>query len=421
MKKIFLHTIMVALSLLGTLSINAEERTFTVDGIERYYQIFYPKEYSVTNETPYDLLLIMHPNGFTVEDFVSISNPQAISDINNVIVVYPQALDEQNEEIQKLFSTLLLAGIDVPGFATTAVWNSGASVSTDFLKELAGNYGAMLSLLIPNTMSKGKMVFNENVDDVKFIDELVNALVANENANKDGLYMVGASMGGAMTYRYAFSGGNPVKGIAVVNGFVGKEIAIPEKITFPICVFHSVADSTVKYNGGPINEGIETIVQTFVKSSGFSGESKVMPIEDIAADGNTIEKTIYDDGTHPKIHLFKSDNATHADIFVSDYVSGPNDIDHIFECGRFFWGDKFGLDVEDIESEQVIALSPNPALDYINVSEIGEYEIFTSQGALILKGICDGTPICVSSLLSGNYVVKVITAKGVKVGKLIKK
>ena len=42
MKKIFLHTIMVALSLLGTLSINAEERTFTVDGIERYYQIFYP-------------------------------------------------------------------------------------------------------------------------------------------------------------------------------------------------------------------------------------------------------------------------------------------------------------------------------------------------------------------------------------------
>ena len=146
-----------------------------------------------------------------------------------------------------------------------------------------------------------------------------------------------------------------------------------------------------------------------------------MPIEDIAADGNTIEKTIYDDGTHPKIHLFKSDNATHADIFVSDYVSGPNDIDHIFECGRFFWGDKFGLDVEDIESEQVIALSPNPALDYINVSEIGEYEIFTSQGSLILKGICDGTPICVSSLLSGNYVIKVITAKGVKVGKLIKK
>ena len=95
MKKIFLHTIMVALSLLGTLSINAEERTFTVDGIERYYQIFYPKEYSVTNETPYDLLFIMHPNGFTVDDFVSISNPQAISDINNVIVVYPQALDEQ--------------------------------------------------------------------------------------------------------------------------------------------------------------------------------------------------------------------------------------------------------------------------------------------------------------------------------------
>ena len=38
MKRIFLHTIMVALSLLGALTISAEERTFIVDGVEYHFQ-----------------------------------------------------------------------------------------------------------------------------------------------------------------------------------------------------------------------------------------------------------------------------------------------------------------------------------------------------------------------------------------------
>jgi hypothetical protein len=52
---------------------------------------------------------------------------------------------------------------------------------------------------------------------------------------------------------------------------------------------------------------------------------------------------------------------------------------------------------------------------------MGEYEIFSLQGTLILKGICDGTSIDVSSLLPGDYILKIATPKGVKVGKLIKK
>lgn len=421
MRKKFLHTIMVVLSLFCLNSINAEERTLTVDGTERLYQIFYPEKYSVTNEKPYDMLFIMHPNGFSVADFISISNPQAISDINNVIVIYPQATDEQNEEIISLSKTLTSLGIELAGFSTTAVWNSGASISADVLKELAGSYGSMLSILLPNTMAKGKMVFNENVDDVKFIDELVNLLVTKENGNKDGIYMVGASLGGAMTYKYAFLGENSVKAIAVINGFIGKEISIPETISFPVCVFHSEADSIVQYNGGSINDPIELTVETLAKKGGFSGTSKTTAVKDIANDGNKIEKIVYDDGTHPKVHLFKSDKASHHTILQSDYANGPNDIDHIFECGLFFWGAKFGLSVEEIKSMQNITLSPNPATEYIYIPTSGDYEIFNLQGSLISSGTTEYEPIDIKQLQSGNYIVKITTPEGIKFGKVIKK
>lgn len=421
MKKIFLRTIMLFLSTLSLINLGAAERTITVGDTVRNYEIFYPSNYSLENEEPYDILLIMHPNGYAVSEFTKISSPQAISDINNAIVIYPQALDEQNEEILKLASTLTSAGIELAGFSTSYVWNSGASISVDELKALAGNYGSMLGFLIPNTVAKGKMVFNESAEDIAFIDALIDEIASKENGNKDAVFMVGASMGGAMTYKYAFNGNRPLKSIAVINGFVGKEISIPTSITLPICVFHSEADSIVKYEGGSINYGIEATVDTFVMNSGFEGEAKTEEIEDIAADGNKITKIIYDDGSHPKIHLFKSDKASHHEIFVSDYEVGPNDIDHIFECGKFFWGEKYGLGVDDIKNTEIISLYPNPTTDYVIIPTIGNYEIYSIQGDCVRRGEIDGNSINVSSLQSGNYIIKIIDSENIKIGKLIRK
>ncbi len=425
MRKKTLHLILLLLSfiyLFPTNAVAALEKNITIDGNERLYRVYYPKDYSVTNEKPYDILLVLHPNGFTIDDFASVTNPQGISDFNNVLVVYPQAMDEQDKEINSIASMITEAGFEVPGFSTTSVWNAGASISADVIKEMVGSsYAFMLNLLIPNIMSKGKMVFNETINDVKFIDEMVNKLITEENANKDGLYVVGASMGGAMTYKYAFQSQYPVKSIAVINGFVGKEISIPESISFPICVFHSLGDSVVNFNGGPINDAIDVTVEKLTQSVGFSGEVKKLEIEDIAEDGNKIELTIHDDKTHPKVHLFLSDNATHYDIFTSNYKNGPNDIDHIIECGKFFWGEKFGLGVDDIRNIITLSLYPNPAEDYIYSPISGNFEIYNLQGALIMQGECNDKNINISNLLSGNYIVKIVNTEGTYLGKLVKK
>ena len=79
-------------------------------------------------------------------------------------------------------------------------------------------------------------------------------------------------------------------------------------------------------------------------------------------------------------------------------------------------------DVEDGLNEAKVKIYPNPATDYVTVEggEVKSIEIYSLAGALVASEKAEAT-IGVSDLANGTYVVKVTTAEGVKVEKLIKK
>ena len=79
-------------------------------------------------------------------------------------------------------------------------------------------------------------------------------------------------------------------------------------------------------------------------------------------------------------------------------------------------------DVEDGLAETKISIYPNPATDYVNVEGEGVkgIEVYSLSGALVATEYA-GTTVDVSGLAKGAYLVKVATADGVKVEKLVKK
>lgn len=79
-------------------------------------------------------------------------------------------------------------------------------------------------------------------------------------------------------------------------------------------------------------------------------------------------------------------------------------------------------DVEDGLTEANVKIFPNPATDYVTVegNDVKSIEVYSLAGALVAVEKGEAT-LNVSNLAKGTYLVKVATADGVKVEKMIKK
>ncbi|XRQ14654.1 alpha/beta hydrolase family esterase, partial [Actinomadura welshii] len=86
------------------------------------------------------------------------------------------------------------------------------------------------------------------VDDVAFLDELIDTLVEQGVADPRRIFVAGFSNGGGMAYRYACERSARVAGIAVVSGAlaIGCTPAHPTSVL----AFHGTWDPSVPYHGG---------------------------------------------------------------------------------------------------------------------------------------------------------------------------
>lgn len=92
------------------------------------------------------------------------------------------------------------------------------------------------------------------VDDVKFLDELLDKLLADGAVDVRRVYLAGMSSGGMMAQRYALTRPGRVAAIAVIAGSLAKSLAEQKDVAppVPIILFHGTRDSVVPFEGGPI-------------------------------------------------------------------------------------------------------------------------------------------------------------------------
>ena len=208
-------TFLLLLLLLVYNPIFSQTTKIMVDGLEREYLKFTP---TGTSSESSSLMVLLHYLGATATEFSNLCNAQQVADEYNMMILVPQALDEQDETVASAINMAIqFAGYT--SLSTTAIWGAGVSIKTADV--IPAQYLTLFSLLYPTIAAAGKVEFNKKADDVTFINALINQTKSVHNIDTKNIFVVGGSMGGAMTYKYAYSTASQATAIGVFAGFAG--------------------------------------------------------------------------------------------------------------------------------------------------------------------------------------------------------
>ena len=363
--------------------LSAQQTTVTwdYDGETRKYIQYVPSVYDGNTAVP--LVIALHGLGDNAANFQGVGF-QTVADTANFIVVYPEAL--------------------VDAFTTSTAWNSGA-----------GTFG-----IFPN----------ETVDDVGFINAVIDTLSANYNIDQSRVYATGFSMGGFMTNRLACELNNRISAFASVAGTIGSGITCNPGTDIKICHFHSTADAQVGYGtdgGGDSDNFFGLSVNewmAFWSDNNDCGNIEVTGVfPDAANDERTVEYFEYgncDAGT--RVVHYKTYGGAH------DWLFQPtNDITYTVEIWKFFLGlSPTNLSPASIGETGVepIGLYPNPTADVLRLenidSKILNISIFSTTGQLVKNIPAVTNSIDVSDLKQGLYQLMVATEDGIYSNSFVK-
>ncbi len=168
-------------------------RSFLFEEKQRDYIIFLPKTYNDVDKMP--LVFNLHGGSLNAQQQLDYSKMNEVADTAGFIVVYPNAV--------------------------LTAWSCGINLT-------AGH-----------------------VNDVGFIDALIDTLANNYNIDRERIYCCGFSLGGFMSQRLACELSNRIAAIADVAGSIGQDFTTNYTATHPMPVlkFHGTADQIIPYSG----------------------------------------------------------------------------------------------------------------------------------------------------------------------------
>ncbi len=408
MKKLFLSLLVLASTQLFAAT---KMETVEVDGLERNYWVVNP---SAPVAKSHPVVMVLHGVSGTAEDYIQLFDAQALSDLHDALFVFPQALPEQDAENLKAVDNMKKLGVMPDGLELKNPWGAGARISAATIKEMAGDAAALLNFLIPSIMKKGYGELNETVDDVKFLNTVISNLKSSYGASDD-IYMAGASMGGAMVYKYAYSKGCQATKICSFNGFVGAGVDTTGKaINMPTLIFNSKGDKLVQYEGGMFNGAVEATIKTIAAQNGCgAATSKACP--DLKADGNTVTEIVYGCDDDKLVKCFISSDAGHTQVLNSL----ENDIDFFWEMEKFFFGS--GNAGSENIAAQPLQFYPNPVVDKLYCGVNGKCVVADLTGRVVLSAEVENGEVDLTQLPAGYYIFTLKTANETLRARVVKK
>ncbi|HNW69017.1 MAG TPA: T9SS type A sorting domain-containing protein [Bacteroidales bacterium] len=333
------------------LNANAQwvNKTFVFGSTSRSYRVYVSPNYSAAN--PASLVITLHGLGDNMTNFSTLGFDD-IADTANIIVICPQAVDDP------MVSAYLGAGYGT-------AWNSGA-----------GMYVSGFGWYYPNS----------SVNDIGFINALVDTARANYSIDPSRVYLCGFSMGGFMTERMALQSNVSFAAFASMSGTIGAGITtLNPGRAVPIAHFHGTADSTVYYTGNQFGIDPDSMINFWVSNNACNSVPDSTGFTDAVADGITVDKFSYTgSGIDNEVLFYRMNGAGHTVLFEPN-----NDISEIMEVWLFFLRHKnLTAQVPQQDIENGIQIYPNPATDFINVvlpktSEKLQVDLFTVQGARV--------------------------------------
>jgi polyhydroxybutyrate depolymerase len=173
--------------------------TLTWGGVVRHFDVHVPASYDPTRPTP--VVLDFHGYTSNASQQALLSRMNAASDAAGYVAVHPQ------------------------GSGSTPSWNAGAC---------CGSAAA------------------ESVDDIGFVDAMLDALETELCIDPARVYATGFSNGGFLAYRLACERADRIAAIAPVAGVLGVASCAPSR-PVPVLHFHGTLDTLVPYQGSDQN------------------------------------------------------------------------------------------------------------------------------------------------------------------------
>jgi polyhydroxybutyrate depolymerase len=250
----------MTLALLVCMSLTADHlapgdhrRSLTVDGLERTYFVHIPKR--LGNDELFPVVLAFHGGGSDAEQMIAFSDLNSQADRAGFVAVYPNGAGR------------------VEGVRT---WNAG------------------------NCCGYAQ---RHQIDDVKFIRQLLDDLANAIRVDVTRIYATGMSNGAMMSYRLAAEMSEKIAAIAPVGGPMGTEDCSPS-LPVPICHFHGTDDQFAPFTGGRGARSlsrtnfysVEHTLQRWITANGCRTEPTVTQLPAQIDDGTTITKTVYAGG-----------------------------------------------------------------------------------------------------------------------------
>lgn len=207
-------------------------RTLKFGGLERSFRIHVPVPNDRQNPLP--LLLAFHGRGGTGDSMAKLSNLDELAGRKGFIVIYPEGIDR--------------------------FWNAGHFT----LKE------------------KG-----DQVDDIGFVDKLIDELSAYYNIDHHRVYATGMSNGAMFVHRLACELSDKILAIAAVAGTIAPEIGktCKTKRPVPVLQIHGTADHWVPWDGGVTMvggriESVSTTIRFWVENNHCHSEPRLEDLKD---------------------------------------------------------------------------------------------------------------------------------------------
>jgi polyhydroxybutyrate depolymerase len=262
MKKfIYLFFVFVSLIVLAPIPFvsfaQVQTGSFVFEGRLRNYIVFLPQNYNGTDKLPVVFNIHGYTQNMTLQ--MNYSRMNSVADSAEFIVVYPNGAGSYNS------------------------WNIGVSESP-------------------------------NINDVGFINALIDTLSKHYSIDTTRIYCCGLSMGGAMSSRLACELSNRIAAIAPVAGTMAQSIAntCSPNHSMPVLKIHGTADPILPYNGNSERLAVDTFLAKWANFN-LCTQSDTITVPNLdTLDGCTVQKISFthcSDSAH--VILYKIINGGH--------------------------------------------------------------------------------------------------------------
>jgi polyhydroxybutyrate depolymerase len=323
--------------------------------------------------------------------------------------------------------------------------------SNNAQQEFYGNFSAIADtanflVLLPNgTIGPDNQRYFNNfqqpgvgVDDVGFINALLDTIITKYNVDQNRIYSTGMSNGGFMSYDLACQLSHRIAAIASVTGSMVEShlAACQPSHPMPVMEIHGTMDATVPYTGGTAVNFVP-IPELMQYWADYNNCNVVLPNLTLpnysVTDNCTVELQLFPNGDYgSSVEHFKIIGGGHSwpgavlPIGVTNY-----DINASVEIWRFF--KRFTLSsltsAPEVQNMQLNAeIYPNPAETYLEIKFATNenqrtIQVFDMLGKLVYSEIKNNDLIAkinVNNWKSGAYFVRVQEGKRVSSQRFVK-